>query len=281
MRLAQQQILLQNITEELDGPENYIIFKTGLHQPPRGKTKAACGLVLAWKINPKVTIQDFSNYHISAIIFPSYGDPWLFMGYYGSPYTTPEEILSWKMIENTDEAIHLPWLIMGDLNFVLHEHEKYSQHPIDNCEADIFLNKIEAANLTDLGYTKCPFTWTNRRNGIHLTEQRLDKGLANESWLDLYPNSTISDLAAIGSDHNPILLNTNPSWTPGHIPFKFFGPWLDHKYYKTIIEECWKTNHKGSLAIKIYRKLRDVKITLKRWNKEVYGNIHTNLEDST
>ncbi|XP_026459436.1 uncharacterized protein LOC113360104 [Papaver somniferum] len=169
---------------------------------------------------------------------------------------------------------------MGDLNFVLHDHEKFSQHPIDSSEANIFLEKIEEANLTDLGYTKCPFTWTNRRTCIHLTEQRLDRGLANETWLEIHPNNTISNLPAIGSDHNPILLNTNPNWKQGHIPFKFFGPWLDHKDCKSIIAECWKTHHKGPLSIKIARKLRDIKVKLKKWNKEIYGNIKTNLEDS-
>ncbi|XP_026442376.1 uncharacterized protein LOC113341876 [Papaver somniferum] len=169
---------------------------------------------------------------------------------------------------------------MGDLNFVLHDHENFSQHAINSYEANIFLQKLEEANLTDFGCTECPFTWTNRRVGPQLTEQRLDRGLANEEWLDKHPNSTISNLPAIGSNHNPIFLNTNPNWEQGHIPFKFFGPWIDHKDCKDIIDGCWRTNHKGSLVIKIARKLRDIKIKLKKRNKEVYGNIKTNLEES-
>ncbi|XP_026433813.1 uncharacterized protein LOC113331308 [Papaver somniferum] len=169
---------------------------------------------------------------------------------------------------------------MGDLNFVLHDHEKFSQHHIDSYEANIFLEKLEASNLTDVGYIKCPFAWTNRRVGHHLTEQRLDRGIANERWLETHPNSTISNLPAIGSDHNSILLNTNPNWKQGHIPFKFFGPWLDHQDCKEIIAKCWKTRHKGSLAIKIARKLRDIKVKLKKWNKEIYDNIKKNLEES-
>ncbi|XP_026396179.1 uncharacterized protein LOC113290804 [Papaver somniferum] len=213
---------------------------------------------------------DFSDHHISATIHPLHGEPWLFTGYYGSPYTTCENLNSWKMIENTYAANSLPWLIMGYCNFVLHEPEKFSQHPIDQVEADIFLNKIEEANLTDLGYTECPFIWTKKRTGPQLTEQRLDRGLANESWLENQPNTTISNLTVVGSDHNPIILN----------PFKFFGPWLNHEDCKSIIAEYWKANNKGSLAIKISRKLRDIKVRLKKWNKEVYGNIKTNLEES-
>ncbi|XP_026440675.1 uncharacterized protein LOC113339650 [Papaver somniferum] len=166
------------------------------------------------------------------------------------------------------------------MNFVLHDHEKFSNHHIDYNEANTFIEKLEATELTDLGYIECPFTWTNRRTGDQLTEKRLDRGLATESWFEIHHNSTISNLPTIGSDHNPIILNTNSFWKQGHIPFKFFGSWLDHKDCKEIIAECWKNEQKGSLAIKIARKLRDVKIKLKKWNKEIYGNIKTNLEDS-
>ncbi|XP_026430966.1 uncharacterized protein LOC113328090 [Papaver somniferum] len=168
---------------------------------------------------------------------------------------------------------------MGDYNFVLHDQEKFSQHPINQVEADIFLNKIEEANLSDLSYTECPFTWTNKRSGTQLTEQRLDRGLDNEAWLDNHPNTTISNLTGLGFDHNPIILNTNPSWRHGQIPFRFFGPWIDHEDCKSIIADCWKITHKGSLAIKIARKLRDIKVKQKKWTKEVYDNIKTNLED--
>ncbi|XP_026417281.1 uncharacterized protein LOC113312760 [Papaver somniferum] len=240
---------------------------------PKGKAKTAGGLVLAWKTILDITIEDFSDHHINATIKPLHGEPWLFTGYYGSPFTTNGKLHSWNMIENTCATNSLPWLIMGDCNFVLHEHEKFSQHPINQAEADIFLRKIEEAHFSDLSYTECPFTWTNKRTGPHLTEQRLDIGLPNEAWLDIQPNTTISNLTAIGSDHNLIIINTNPNWKLGQIPFKFFGPWINHEDCKSIIVECWNTVHKGSLSIKIARKLRDIKVRLKQWNKEVYGNI--------
>ncbi|XP_026437505.1 uncharacterized protein LOC113335702 [Papaver somniferum] len=84
---------------------------------------------------------------------------------------------------------------------------------------------------------------------------------------------------SISSDHHPIFLNTNPHWSTGKIPFKFFGPWLDHKDCKDIIFECWQRNLSGSSALLIARKLKEVKLKLKIWNKEVYGNIKTNIEE--
>ncbi|XP_026420206.1 uncharacterized protein LOC113316202 [Papaver somniferum] len=155
--------------------------------------------------------------------------------------------------ETTATNHSLPWLVIGDFNFILHDNEKYSTQPLDSVEANIFSKKIVDLDLIDLGSTGCPFTWSNKRSGPALTEHRLDRGLATESWLLLYPNSTITNLLAIGSDHQPILLNTNPHWCTGKIPFN---------------------------AFLIARKLKDIKLKLKVWKKEVYGNIKSNIEES-
>ncbi|XP_026440548.1 uncharacterized protein LOC113339504 [Papaver somniferum] len=130
----------------------------------------------------------------------------------------------------------------GELNLVLHDTEKFSTHPIDANETSIFNEKILNLDLIDLGFTGCPFTWSNKIKGYALTEQRLDRGLANDVWMVLYPNTTITNLLAIGSDHHPILLNSNPHW-------------------------------------KNARKLKDIKLQLRVWNKEVYGNIKTNIDE--
>ncbi|XP_026400225.1 uncharacterized protein LOC113296103 [Papaver somniferum] len=155
----------------------------------------------------------------------------------------------------------------------------FSTQPIDVNEANLFSNKILELDLVDLGTTGCSFTWSNKRSGHTLTEQRLDRGLATESWLLLYPNTTISNMLAIGSDHHPILLNSNPSWQSGRISFKFFGPWLDHKDWRNIIAECWRRDLTGSSAYIIARKMKDIKLHLRVWNKEVYGNIKTNIDE--
>ncbi|XP_026400046.1 uncharacterized protein LOC113295934 [Papaver somniferum] len=235
---------------------------------------------MIWKNNLDVEIMDYSIHHINATIKPTSGSFWLFTGFYGIPYDTPSKLHSWKALETTTTNHSLPWLVIGYFNFILHDNEKYSTQPLDNIEANIFSNKIVDLDLIDLGSTGCPFTWSNKRSGPALTEQRLDRGLATESWLLLYPNSTISNLVAIRSDHHPILLNTNPHWCTGKIPFKFFGPWLDHKDCKDINLECWQRNLSGSSAFVIARKLKDIKLKLKVRNKEVYGNIKSNIEES-
>ncbi|XP_026377682.1 uncharacterized protein LOC113271976 [Papaver somniferum] len=205
---------------------------------PGGASGTAGGLTLIWKNNSDIEILYYSLNHINAIVKPVSDTPWLYTGYYGSPYDTNSKIDTWKILENIDVNNAIPWLVIGDINIILHDTEKFSTHPLDANEAAIFGNKILDMDLVDLGTTGCPFTWSNKRSGHALTEQRLDRGIATESWLLLYPNATISNMLAIGSDHHPILLNSNPTWQTGKIPFKFFGPWLDQKDCRNIIAEC-------------------------------------------
>ncbi|XP_026396223.1 uncharacterized protein LOC113290848 [Papaver somniferum] len=147
-------------------------------------------------------------------------------------------------------------------------------------EASIFNEKILDPDLIDLDFTGCPFTWSNKRKGHALTEQRLDRGPANDDWLLIYPNTTITSMLAIGSDHHLVLLNSNPHWKNGKIPFKFFGPWLDHDECRKIIVDCWENAIPGSSAFSVARKLKDIKLQIRVWNKDVYGNIKTNIDES-
>ncbi|XP_026383781.1 uncharacterized protein LOC113279296 [Papaver somniferum] len=215
-----------------------MVTKTSPPLKEWGTSGTTGGLTLIWKSNLDIEITYFSLNHINAIARPTIGFPWLFNGYYGSPYDFNSKDESWNLLDKTASNNQLPWLVIGDFNIILHDTEKFSTQPSDANEVVFFNNKILDLDLVDLGTTECPFTWSNKMSGHALTEQRLNRGLATESWLLRYPNSTISNMLAIGSDNHPILLNSNPNWKIGKIPFKFFGPWLDHEDYKKIIAEC-------------------------------------------
>ncbi|KAG8374776.1 hypothetical protein BUALT_Bualt10G0030900 [Buddleja alternifolia] len=80
---------------------------------------------------------------------------------------------------------------------------------------------LDNAGLTDLGYYGHPFTWSNKRDGGANIQLRLDQGLENSSWNALFPNASVTHIAAISSDHKPLLLNTNPPSNSGRPPFRF------------------------------------------------------------
>lgn len=50
---------------------------------------------------------------------------------------------------------------------------------------------------------------------------QLDRTLANQLWLNIYPNSFLQNLPIFGSDHAPILLNASVPGKNYHFRFKF------------------------------------------------------------
>ncbi|XP_042023120.1 uncharacterized protein LOC121770455 [Salvia splendens] len=60
--------------------------------------------------------------------------------------------------------------------------------------------------------------------------------------------------------------------------FRFQNMWVPHEGFAELVREDWMapTEAEGLLNLKI--KLARIKRTFKRWNKEIFGNIHANLK---
>ena len=71
-----------------------------------------------------------------------------------------------------------------------------------------FRNALVSCQLQDLGCVGNKFTWvTTRCGGIKV---RLDKGVASQTWVDVFQGFRISHLKPNSSDNIPILLE----WLP-------------------------------------------------------------------
>lgn len=276
-RENQDIIFISETKQQTDNVEK-ILRKINVHNywivPPRG---TAGGLILAWKDNVNLTILDYTDNQINARVFDqTINSHWIFTGFYGIPYR-PNKIDSWNMKRSMASTITEPWIIIGDCNIMLHESEKQSRFPFNQSEANNFIELLHSLDLHDLGFTGYPFTWNNRRNDNDFTEQRLDRALANNELLNIFPNSNLTHLDPLISDQVPICLSTYVNWHDGAKPFKYFGPWMNPPQCKTIIDNAWTTNTNGSAAYCYTRKLKSVKHSLNRWNKETFGNINTNI----
>lgn len=66
-------------------------------------------------------------------------------------------------------------------------------------------------------------------------------------------------------------------WGPK--PFKFLNAWILHPKYAPFVENTWKDlQFQGNDGYILQRKMQALKMALKQWNREVYGNIATQLK---
>ncbi|XP_018843481.2 uncharacterized protein LOC109008014 [Juglans regia] len=69
-----------------------------------------------------------------------------------------------------------------------------------------FIEAIEVCGLYEVQFQGDSFTWSNRREWRCFTKEKLDRAFGNQSWFNLFTDSSVGSLAAQCSDHCPILL---------------------------------------------------------------------------
>lgn len=72
-----------------------------------------------------------------------------------------------------------------------------------------FQKAIEDCNLIDLGFVGEMYTWEKSGGSVRWVQERLDRGMANKAWKNLFPAAEVRVLEVSTSDHLPLFLNLN------------------------------------------------------------------------
>ena len=146
------------------------------------------GLALLWKEEITLDIINFTDNHILAKVVEDDGFVWHLIGFYGWPEENKKQ-KSWALLSHLRSFIEGPWCCMADFNVILHASEKQSVHAPYHNQMEDFWVALEECELTNLGFTRHKFTWTNRRPGSTHTKQRLDRATTNRVWIEKFSTS--------------------------------------------------------------------------------------------
>lgn len=130
---------------------------------------------------------------------------------------------------------------------------------------------IDDFGFIDLGFVGHAFTWNNRRGGHANIQERIGRGFAIDSWKILCSQAVIIHLLSLKYDHCPLLLNTCPNRQNLSRPFRFESMWILHNETSSIIQAAWQR------FLSFASKLKKTKLALKKWNKESFGHVQTNI----
>ncbi|XP_026399828.1 uncharacterized protein LOC113295717 [Papaver somniferum] len=166
-----------------------------------------------------------------------------------SNYTKKKE--QWSYIQQISENNSNPWVVLGDLNFHLVDNEAGTSSSSDG----LVNNIVASSGLEDIGFIGKNFTWSNNNMGTGSIKSRIDMDLGNGNWYLNFPNSRLHHLSQIGSDHCPIMLDTDITTPNCWKPFKFFLTWLNDKSCTTIITNAWKSSVSGSPGYQLVSRL--------------------------
>ncbi|XP_047256075.1 uncharacterized protein LOC124888831 [Capsicum annuum] len=143
--------------------------------------------------------------HVMVKVIPD-PKPWLFSVVYASPDLSTRLSL-WEELCQLAQSHNEDWLIGGDFNEVLSSNEKLGGNYPSPKRILEFRQCLDNCSMIDLGYKGCKYTKTNKRhrNRQCLILERLDRYVANDSWIKRYPESTMTHLPRTKSDHCPLL----------------------------------------------------------------------------
>ncbi|XP_028065848.1 uncharacterized protein LOC114268811 [Camellia sinensis] len=136
------------------------------------------------------------------------------------------------------------------------------------------IDKLELIDIPMLGRN---FTWCIVMDGDRWS--RIDRFLLDPRWLERLKLKQWGLPRSI-SDHCPILLMENErDWGPK--PFRFINAWCLHPKFKEAVKNCWEgTKVSGWASYKLLKKLGNLRVHLRRWNCEVFGNLDEQLKQA-
>ncbi|KAG5554013.1 hypothetical protein RHGRI_011772 [Rhododendron griersonianum] len=83
--------------------------------------------------------------------------------------------------------------------------------------------------------------------------------------------------AAVGSDHNPLILNTSFPLNKVGKPFRFESFWTSESSCKPVIMEAWARTYEESEMGRVCKKLKNCKEKLKDWHRLNFGNLRLQI----
>lgn len=99
--------------------------------------------------------------------------------------------------------------------------------------------------------------------------ERLDRVFANENWLQIFPNATITHLPKTYLDHNSILVKLNYVNQNSARPFRLENIWCTHQDFINIAMANWQNED-------LIVNTKNFTNHLQMWGKSTFGNIFRN-----
>jgi exonuclease III len=154
----------------------------------------------------EVEIQNINERYIDAYIRDSPGaQQWCLTCIYGEPRVENQHRM-WDCLRQLKSASNLPWLVVGDFNEALWQEEHISCTPRPVAQMEAFREALFDCNLLDLGFSRVPYTYDNKRSGRANVKVRLDRAVACPAWRNQYAESRVQHLTSSVSDHCPLMI---------------------------------------------------------------------------
>jgi len=239
------------------------------------------GLALLWKDEVCVKLQSLDKLHIDvAVLDPmTNGEKWRFTGFYGEA-RRELRYRSWDCLKMLKGRSSLPWLCVGDFNETLHANEQFGGAGRSERQMEGFREAAAVCGFTDLGFIGLPYTWDNWQDDAHNIKVRLDRGLANDDFLDLFREVKVWHVQTTISDHCALVvecLEHSLNRRRRKRNFRYENMCQRDPSYMALIRDAWSSNGGATGLGDMHTKLKGVQSSLQTWEQDIFGSVRKAL----
>jgi hypothetical protein len=168
------------------------------------------------------------------------GFQWMLFNIYG-PAHDDRKLEFLEEIQTKIQSVDCLVLLGGDFNMIRKREEK-SNGNVNVTMMEAFNEMINTTALRELHRSGSRFTWTNKQNPPIMCV--LDRVLVSNSWEDKFNLTSVVSAPRLGSDHNPLLVDTGSNLSEYQHYFKFNAHWLHHDGFKEWVTDKWPLRFK-------------------------------------
>ena len=167
----------------------------------------------------------------------------------------------------------LPVILGGDFNLIREVSEKNSLL-YDHKLMDSFNEFIRKFNLREIPLGGLKFTWSNKQ--INPVLVKLDRFLVSTEWEEKFPSCSAHGLTRVGSDHNPIIIDSRDQIHSKPRYFYFENNWFLQPGFEELVKEKWieklRKRPVGIYSIEGWHgSLTTLRMFLKGWHRRLLG----------
>ena len=192
------------------------------------------------------------------MVNPEVDDAWRFTGFYGNPVTANREH-SWALLKHLSLKMDLPWICTGDFNEIVRAEEKLGGAMRRERQMIDFRETLDFCRFQDLGFVGSPFTWCNNQFDGTVTWIRLDRGVATNPWIQMFPSTRVHHISGSLSDHSPLWICTddeNARFYRKRKPFRFETVWMRDEGCAVVIKNSWEVQASENPMGRVAKKIR-------------------------
>lgn len=143
-----------------------------------------------------------------------------------------------------------------------------------------FREAVDVCGFVDLGYIGLPYTWDNRQQDGANVKVRLDRGLANGDFLNLFQSVEVWHIQTAESDHCCLLLECLKGEHRRNGRRRGFcceNMWRRDPSYKHLVDVNWSSLDRPSTMNQLTANLDSISCSLSDWEHSTFGSVRNEV----